>query len=169
MYPSSYSIFLDTVYEDKHCSPTSSVDRTELNSPVLCQGVGFNFPKLIDSINGSETGLPNPPTDVAYILNGNTSGLWIEFNFLRPLLPIHVTLYYYYYCTGTPPQLQLIDGSIAVPPSITPPCEKNSHRHFLSFELNSTTNTIGLLMTLSGGVLYLTEVEFHQVLGMRPS
>ena len=123
VYPNSYSIFLETVYEDLTCSPPSSVNRTELNSPVLCHiitGDPITFPKLTDFDAGPEDldGLSSPPTDVAYILNGTctTSGLykrWIEFNFFWSAPLTRVTLHYY--CNGTPPQLKLSSDVMTTP------------------------------------------------------
>ena len=136
------------------------MNRTELNNPVLCQRIGSNFPKLYDFEKGPENGLSSPATDVAYILNDTTPGTserWIKFNFLRPLPLTHVTLYYY--CTGTPPQLQLSEDQLMTSPK-TPLCGDAVRQQCLSFEIGHATSNVVLHVKRNGGQFYLTEVDF---------
>ena len=106
------------MYKDTACSP-AFVDRTTPNTVVSCYRRQFNgvTPKLNDTKLGPENGLPNATTDVAYTLAGNSPAgfeTWIVFKFIGRVSLSHVTLHYY--CTGTPPQLQLMDtGTIIIP------------------------------------------------------
>ena len=157
VYPDSYHILSETVYEDTYCSPDH-----ELNSPwpVICKRVldHVNLPKLTDNDIGPENELPCPATDVAYILSSTTSGEWIKFIFPGPVPLTHVTLYYY--CTGTPPQLQLSEDLMATPPK-TALCGDHIRRQCLSFKsvTNETSNVV-LRVKRNGDQFYLTEVEF---------
>ena len=80
---------------------------------------------------------PSLTTDVAYTLGGpSPTGqfeTWIKFVFISRVSLSHVTLHYY--CTGTPPQLQLVDASGMATSTMTPSCGVTAHRHSLTFNM----------------------------------
>ena len=118
-------------------------------------------PKLNDTDLGPENGLPSPTTDVAYTLGGiSPAGLfetWIEFIFVSRVSLSHVTLHYY--CTGTPPQLQLVDASGMATSTMTPSCGDAAHRQSLTFSIIQLVRIV-LSVKSNGGYFYLTEVQF---------
>ena len=123
------------------------------------QSTGYT-PKLNDTDLGPENGLPSPTTDVAYTLGGPSKTgkfeMWIEFMFVSRVSLSHVTLHYY--CTGTPPQLQLVDASGMATSTMTPSCGDATHRQSLTFSIIQLV--IVLSVKRNGGYFYLTEVQF---------
>ena len=119
-------------------------------------------PKLNDTELGPQNGLPSPTTDVAYTLGGpSQTGLfetWIKFVFVSRVLLSHVTLHYY--CTGTPPQLQLVDASDMETSTMTPSCGDTAYRHSLTFNMSGSTMLVTFIVKRNGGNFYLTEVQF---------
>ena len=112
---------------------------------------------------GPENGLPSPTTDEAYTLSGTSmTGLfetWIVFEFLSRVSLSQITLYYY--CTETPPQLQLKDASgMPATSIITPSCGDTIHRHSLTSNVSSSTTLVTFTVKRNGGYLYLTEIKF---------
>ena len=138
------------------------MDRSTPNTLVSCfrrQSNGVT-PKLYDTELGPENGLPSPTTDVAYTLSGSSqTGLfetWIVFEFVSRVSLSRVTLHYY--CTGTPPQLQLVDASGMATSTMTPSCGDAAHRQSLTFSIIQLV--IILSVKRNGGCFYLTEVQF---------
>ena len=119
-------------------------------------------PKLNDTELGPENGLPSPTTYVAYTLGGSSrTGLfetWIVFEFVSRVSLSHVTLHYY--CTGTPPQLQLVDASGMKTSTMTPSCGDTAYRHTLTFSMSGSTMSVTFIVKRNGGNFYLTEVQF---------
>ena len=119
-------------------------------------------PKLNDTELGPENGLPSLTTDVAYTLGGpSQTGLfetWIKFVFVSRVSLSHVTLHYY--CTGTPPQLRLVDASGMATSTMTPSCEDTVYRHSLTFNMSGSTMLVTFIVKRNGGNFYLTEVQF---------
>ena len=137
------------------------MDRSTPNSLVSCfRRLAGVTPKLNDTDLGPENGLPSPTTDVAYTLGGSSpTGLfetWIKFEFARRVSLSHVTLHYY--CTGTPPQLQLVAASGMATSTMTPSCGDAAHRQSLTFSIIQLV--IVLSVKRNGGYFYLTEVQF---------
>ena len=119
-------------------------------------------PKLYDTELGPENGLPSPTTDVAYTLGGPSQTgqfeMWIKFVFVGRVSLSHVTLHYY--CTGTPPQLQLVDASSMETSTMTPSCGDSAYRHSLTFNMSGSTTSVTFIVKRNGGNFYLTEVQF---------
>ena len=117
-------------------------------------------PKLYDTELGPEDSLPSPPTDMAYTLGGTMPFFeaWVKFEFTNFVLLLDVTLHYY--CTGTPPQIRLVDASNVPTLTVTPSCGDSAHRHSVSFNMSSFTKVVFLSVKSSGGWFYLTEVQF---------
>ena len=163
VFPGTYVIQSVAVYNDTACSPASNADRQPPNAVVSCfmRQTG-DIPKLNDTDLGPDNGLPNATTDVAYTLGGpsRTGQLerWIVFEFVSRVSLSHVTLHYY--CTGTPPQLQLVDASGMATSTMTPSCGDTAHRHSLTFNMSSSTRSVTLMVKRSRGYFYLTEVQF---------
>ena len=139
------------------------MDRPTPNAIVECsmrQITGVT-PKLNDTELGPENGLPSPTTDVAYTLGGSMTGLfetWIQFEFVSRVSLSRVTLHYY--CTGTPPQLQLRDASGMATSTVIPSCGDTAHRQSLTFNMSSSTPLVTFIVKRNGGNFYLTEVQF---------
>lgn len=156
VYPGNYKISA-TVLCDGACRSLDNVSSTFNCFPRRGGGL---IPKLNDSVLGP---LSNPPTEVAYILNGtSTSGnyeRWIEFEFSGQFSMLHVILYYY--CTGSLPQLKFDGGSDNTP---LPSCV-NITRQEMSFNVHVSTagdiKTVILRANRNGGQFYLTEVHFY--------
>ena len=165
VFPSSYEICSPAVYNDTACSPASNQDRPTPYSLVSCfmrYSTGVN-PKLNDTELGPENGIPSPPTDVAYTLGGPVTKIfetWIGFEFVSRISLSRVTLHYY--CTGTPPQLQLVHvyASGMATSTMTPSCGDTAHRQSLTFNISSSTQSVALRVRRNGDYLYLTEVQF---------
>ena len=83
---------------------------------------------------------------------------WIGFVFVSRISLSRVTLHYY--CTGTPPQLQLRDASVMATSIMTPSCGDAAHRQSLTVYMSSLTTYIELRVKRNGGYLFLTEVQF---------
>ena len=119
-------------------------------------------PKLNDTELGPENGLPSPTTDVAYTLGGPSQTgqfeTWIKFVFVSRVSLSHVTLHYY--CTGTPPQLQLVDASGMETSTMTPSCGDAARRQSLTFSIIQLVIVLSLSAKRNGGYFYLTEVQF---------
>ena len=152
------------MYNDRACSPASHLDRPTPNAVALCfrsQLTGVT-PKLYDTELGPENGLPSPTTDVAYTLGDpSRTGLfetWITFQFVSRVSLSHVTLHYY--CTGTPPQLQLRDVSGMATSTMTPACGDTAYRLSLTFNMSGSTSLVTFIVKRNGGYFYLTEVQF---------
>ena len=150
------------MYNDTACSSAFNVDRQSLNAVVSCymrQSTG-DTPKLNDTELGSENGLPSPTTAVAYTLGGSSKTgqfeMWIAFEFIGRVSLSHVTLHYY--CTGTPPQLQLVDASDMATSTMTPSCGDVAHRQSLTFSIILLVRIV-LNVKSNGGYFYLTEVQ----------
>ena len=164
VFPDSYEIQSAAVYTDTACSPASNVVRPSPNALVSCymrQTTGVT-PKLNDTELGPDNGLPSPTTHVAYILGGSSqTGLfetWIVFEFVSRVSLSRVTLHYY--CTGTPPQLQLRDASGMATSTMTPSCGDAAHRQSLTFSIIQLVLVLSLSVKRNGGYFYLTEVQF---------
>ena len=164
VFPDSYEIQSATVYGDTACSPASNADRPSPNAVVSCymrQTTG-DTPKLYDTELGPDNGLPSPTTDVAYTLGGSSPTgqfeTWIRFQFVSRVSLSHVTLHYY--CTGTPPQLQLVDASDMATSTMTPSCGDTAQRHSLTFSIIQLVTVLVLSVKRKGGNFYLTEVQF---------
>ena len=162
VFPDSCNIYSAAEYEDQACYPASSLDRSSPRSIVTCfrRQSTSAAPKLYDNELGQK-GLPSPPTDVAYTLSGNVTGVletWIGFVFVGYVSLSRVTLHYY--CTGTPPQLQLVDALGMVTSTMTPSCGDTAHRQSLTVYMSSFTEYINLVVKRNGGYFYLTEVQF---------
>ena len=119
-------------------------------------------PKLNDTELGPENGIPSPTTDVAYTLGGPSSTgqfeAWIKFQFVSHVSLSHVTLHYY--CTGTPPQLRLVDELHMATSTMTPSCGDTAHRQSLTFSIIQLVIVLVLSVKRNGGYFYLTEVQF---------
>ena len=118
-------------------------------------------PKLNDTDLGPDNELPNPTTDVAYTLGGPATGLlktWIQFEFVSRVSLSRVTLHYY--CTETPPQLQLVDASGRATSTMIPSCGDTAYRHSLTFNMSGSTPSVDFMVKRNGGNFYLTEVQF---------
>ena len=163
VFPGSYEIQSVAVYNDAACSPASNVDRPTPNALVSCfmRSSTGDTPKLNDTELGPENGLPSPTTHVAYTLGGSSpTGLfeaWIKFQFVSHVSLSRVTLHYY--CTGTPPQLQLVDASGMATSIMTPSCVDASYRQSLTFSIIQLVRIV-LSVKRNGGYFYLTEVQF---------
>ena len=152
------------MYDDTACSPASNKERPTPNTIVSCfrrQSTDIT-PKLYDTELGLQTGLPSPTTDMAYTLSGvSMTGLfetWIEFEFVSRISLSHVTIHYY--CTGIPPQFQLVDASGMATSIMTPSCGDTAHRHSLTVNVSSSTTLVNFRVKSNGGNFYLTEVQF---------
>lgn len=149
------------------CSPASSVNRSLPNSLVHCfmSRSSGAIPRLNDTILGPQNGLPSPATDVAYILSGDSQMPNPErsftFEFVSHFQISQVTIHYYY-CTDSPPQLQLSNDLAVETLFMTPACGDMTHRQSLSFNLNNTWSSMAIFLDVrpNGGRLYLTEVQF---------
>ena len=151
------------MYSDRACSPASNMDRPTPNAIVECfmRLITGVTPKLNDTDLRPDNGLPSPTTDVAYILGGPATGLfetWIQFEFVSRIPLPRVTLHYY--CTGTPPQLQLRDASSMATSIMTPSCGDTAYRHSLTFNMSGSTLSVTFIVKHNGGNFYLTEVQF---------
>ena len=127
-------------------------------------------PKLSDTELGPDNGLPSPTTAVAYTLGGSSPTgqfeTWIEFQLISRVSLSHVTLHYY--CTGTPPQLQLVDASGMATSTMSPSCEDAAHRQSLTFSIIQLVIVLSLSVKCNGGYFYLTEVQFFNELTPNP-
>ena len=83
---------------------------------------------------------------------------WIVFRFDSRVSLSRITLHYY--CTGTPPQLQLVYASGIATSTMTPSCGDAAHRQSLTFNIPVIHLVIVLGMKRKGGYFYLTEVQF---------
>ena len=164
VYPGSYEIHSAAEYNDTACSPASNVDRPTPNALVSCfiRSSTGDTPKLYDTELGPQNGLPSPTTAVAYTLGGpSKTGLferWIVFVFVSRVSLSRVTLHYY--CTGTPPQLQLVDASGMATSTMTLSCGYTAYRHSLTVNMSSSIRSVTFIVKRNGGYFYLTEVQF---------
>ena len=164
VFPGSYEIHSAAVYNDTACSPASNQGRPTPRYLVSCfmRRLTGDTPKLNDTELGPDNGLPSPPTDVAYTLGGpSPTGhfeTWMQFEFVSRVSLSHVTLHYY--CTGTPPQLQLRDSSGMATSTMIPSCGDTAYRHSLTFNMSGSTRSVAFMVKRNGGYLYLTEVQF---------